>query len=144
MRSGKYAKAFGRGHELLLTHQELSGSGEDHRTLRRLKPLVLQRQGRKDKELVEEPKSFTHSQKKELEMTPALEKEGPVGSISSRTVQRKAQRTLEETERSQEKSWQGKRQRPYPQGYKITKLEHSAMKSMFNMVRTLMKFTVKE
>ncbi|MBW0536372.1 hypothetical protein O181_076087 [Austropuccinia psidii MF-1] len=31
------------GHELLLTHQELSGSGEDHRTLRRVEAIVLQR-----------------------------------------------------------------------------------------------------
>ncbi|MBW0569137.1 hypothetical protein O181_108852 [Austropuccinia psidii MF-1] len=46
------------GHELLLTHQELSGSGEEHRTLRRVESIVLQRQGQKDKELVEEQKSF--------------------------------------------------------------------------------------
>ncbi|MBW0536689.1 hypothetical protein O181_076404 [Austropuccinia psidii MF-1] len=59
-RSGKYAQAFGRAHELLLTHQELSRSGEDHRTLRRLEPIVLQGQSQKDKELVEEPKYFIH------------------------------------------------------------------------------------
>ncbi|MBW0555677.1 hypothetical protein O181_095392 [Austropuccinia psidii MF-1] len=46
------------GHELLLTHQELSGSGEDDGTLRRGELIVLQRQGQKDKKLVEEPKSF--------------------------------------------------------------------------------------
>ncbi|MBW0502939.1 hypothetical protein O181_042654 [Austropuccinia psidii MF-1] len=33
------------GHELLLTHQELSGSGEHHRTLRRVELIFLQRQG---------------------------------------------------------------------------------------------------
>ncbi|MBW0575488.1 hypothetical protein O181_115203 [Austropuccinia psidii MF-1] len=49
------------GQELLLTHQELSGLGEDHRTLRRMEPPVLQRQVPKDKELVEEPKSFIHT-----------------------------------------------------------------------------------
>ncbi|MBW0572797.1 hypothetical protein O181_112512 [Austropuccinia psidii MF-1] len=57
---GNMPKPFAGGHELLLTHQEPSGSGEDHRTLRRLEPIVLQRQGQKDKELVEEPKSFIH------------------------------------------------------------------------------------
>ncbi|MBW0529166.1 hypothetical protein O181_068881 [Austropuccinia psidii MF-1] len=46
------------GHELLLTHQELPGSGEDHRTLRRVEPIFLKKQSQKDKELVEEPKSF--------------------------------------------------------------------------------------
>ncbi|MBW0542876.1 hypothetical protein O181_082591 [Austropuccinia psidii MF-1] len=53
-------KTLARGHELLLTHQELSGSGEDHKTLRRVEPIALKRQGQKDKELVEEPKSFIH------------------------------------------------------------------------------------
>ncbi|MBW0577266.1 hypothetical protein O181_116981 [Austropuccinia psidii MF-1] len=57
---GNMPKPLAGGHELLLTHQELSGSGEDHRTLRRMEPPVLQRQGQKDKELVEEPKSFIH------------------------------------------------------------------------------------
>ncbi|MBW0524669.1 hypothetical protein O181_064384 [Austropuccinia psidii MF-1] len=55
---GNMPKPLAGGHELLLTHQELSGSGEDHRTIGRVEPIVLQRQGQKDKELVEEPKSF--------------------------------------------------------------------------------------
>ncbi|MBW0495243.1 hypothetical protein O181_034958 [Austropuccinia psidii MF-1] len=49
-------------------------------------------------------------QKKELEMTPAFQKESPVSSTSSRSVQTQAQRTSEETERSQEQSRKGKRQ----------------------------------
>ncbi|MBW0533243.1 hypothetical protein O181_072958 [Austropuccinia psidii MF-1] len=53
-------KPLAGGHELLLTHQELSGSGEDHRALRRLEPIVFQRQSQKDRELVDEPKSFIH------------------------------------------------------------------------------------
>ncbi|MBW0579762.1 hypothetical protein O181_119477 [Austropuccinia psidii MF-1] len=57
---GKIPKPLEGGHELLLTHQELSGSGEDHRALRSLEPIVLQIQSQKDKELVEEPKSFIH------------------------------------------------------------------------------------
>ncbi|MBW0499692.1 hypothetical protein O181_039407 [Austropuccinia psidii MF-1] len=48
--------------------------------------------------------------RKELEMTPALEKEGPVVSTSSRSVHGQAQRTSEKTERSQEKSRQGRSQ----------------------------------
>ncbi|MBW0512026.1 hypothetical protein O181_051741 [Austropuccinia psidii MF-1] len=57
---GNMPRPLAGGHELLLTHQELSGSGEDHRTLRRLEPIVLQRQSQKDKELVEEQKPFIH------------------------------------------------------------------------------------
>ncbi|MBW0581092.1 hypothetical protein O181_120807 [Austropuccinia psidii MF-1] len=55
---GNMPKPLVGGHELLLTHQELSGSGEDHRTLRRLEPIVFQRQSQENKELVEEPKYF--------------------------------------------------------------------------------------
>ncbi|MBW0495356.1 hypothetical protein O181_035071 [Austropuccinia psidii MF-1] len=43
-------------------------------------------------------------------MTPALQKEGPVASTSSRSVQRQSQRTSEEAERSQEPSRKGRRQ----------------------------------
>ncbi|MBW0515835.1 hypothetical protein O181_055550 [Austropuccinia psidii MF-1] len=55
---GNIPKPLAGGHELLLTHQELSGSGEDHRALRRVEPIILQRQGQKDKELVKELKYF--------------------------------------------------------------------------------------
>ncbi|MBW0539374.1 hypothetical protein O181_079089 [Austropuccinia psidii MF-1] len=55
---GNMAKPLARGHELLLTHQELSGSGEDHRALKRVEPIVLKKQSQKYKELVKEPKSF--------------------------------------------------------------------------------------
>ncbi|MBW0534987.1 hypothetical protein O181_074702 [Austropuccinia psidii MF-1] len=57
---GNIPKPLEGGDELLLTHQVLSESGEDHRTLRRVEPIVLKKQGQKDKELVEEPKSFMH------------------------------------------------------------------------------------
>ncbi|MBW0507729.1 hypothetical protein O181_047444 [Austropuccinia psidii MF-1] len=43
-------------------------------------------------------------------MTPALEKEDPVASASSISVQRKSQRTSEEALRSQDQASQGKRQ----------------------------------
>ncbi|MBW0476911.1 hypothetical protein O181_016626 [Austropuccinia psidii MF-1] len=46
---GNMPKPLAGGYELLLTHQDLSGSGEDHRALRRMEPIVLQRHGQKDK-----------------------------------------------------------------------------------------------
>ncbi|MBW0468776.1 hypothetical protein O181_008491 [Austropuccinia psidii MF-1] len=55
---GNMPKPLAGGHELLLIHQELSGSGEYNRALRRVKPIIFQRQSQKDKELVEEPKYF--------------------------------------------------------------------------------------
>ncbi|MBW0543097.1 hypothetical protein O181_082812 [Austropuccinia psidii MF-1] len=83
------------GHELLLTHQELSGSGEDHRALRRVEPIVLQRQ----EGGIGNDSSFgerTASSVYQLQ-------------TSSRSVQRQAQRTSEEAERSQKPSRKGKR-----------------------------------
>ncbi|MBW0546517.1 hypothetical protein O181_086232 [Austropuccinia psidii MF-1] len=57
---GNMPKPLAGGHKLLLTHQELSGSEENRTTLRRLEPIVLQRQSKKYKELVEETNSFIH------------------------------------------------------------------------------------
>ncbi|MBW0525904.1 hypothetical protein O181_065619 [Austropuccinia psidii MF-1] len=98
------------GHELLLIHQELSGSGEDCRALTRLEPIVLQIQDQKDKNWLKNQSLLSIDQKKELEMTPALEKEAPVVSTSSRSVRGSAQRTSEVAERSQELSKQGQTQ----------------------------------
>ncbi|MBW0507967.1 hypothetical protein O181_047682 [Austropuccinia psidii MF-1] len=107
------------GHELLLTHQELSGSGEDHRALRRFEPIVLQRQSHKDKELVEEPKSFIHRPEEGVGNESSFRERRPSGfyqlQSNSRGTQRQAQRTSEEEERSQETSRKGQRQSKFAQ-----------------------------
>ncbi|MBW0585212.1 hypothetical protein O181_124927 [Austropuccinia psidii MF-1] len=107
-------KPLAGGHKLLLTHQELSGSGEDHRTLRSLEPIVFQRQGQKDKELVEKPKTFIHRPKERVGNDSSFGDRGPSGvyrlQTSSKSVQGQAQRTSEEEEGSQEPSKQGQRQ----------------------------------
>ncbi|MBW0572726.1 hypothetical protein O181_112441 [Austropuccinia psidii MF-1] len=84
---------------------------------------------------------------KELEMTPALE-EGPVTSISFKPAQEASKEMPKGPQKKKKgpKNHQGKGkgkgkanwQRPYPQGYRIPKLELSAMNSVFNMARTLM------
>ncbi|MBW0512963.1 hypothetical protein O181_052678 [Austropuccinia psidii MF-1] len=102
------------GHELLLTHKELSGSGEDHKTLRRVEPIVLQIQGQKDKELVEEPKSFINRPEEGTGNDSSFGERRPSGvyqlQTSSRSVQRQAHSTSEEVKRSQEPSRKGKMQ----------------------------------
>ncbi|MBW0478505.1 hypothetical protein O181_018220 [Austropuccinia psidii MF-1] len=107
-------KPLAGGHELLLTHQELSGSGEDHRTLGRMEPIVIQRKVQKYKELVEKSKSFIHRPEEGTGNDSRFGERSPSGvyrlQTSSRSVQRKAQRTSEESERSQEPSRKGKRQ----------------------------------
>ncbi|MBW0572383.1 hypothetical protein O181_112098 [Austropuccinia psidii MF-1] len=104
---GNIPKPLEGGHELLLTHQEHSGSGEDHRALRRVEPIVLQRKCQKDKELVEEPKSFIHRPVEGIGNTSSLGRR-PNGvyqlQTSSRNIQRESQRTSEEEERSHEPS----------------------------------------
>ncbi|MBW0528667.1 hypothetical protein O181_068382 [Austropuccinia psidii MF-1] len=118
-RSGKYAQAFVRGHEILLTHQELSGSGEDHKTLRRVEPTVFQRQVQKDKELVEEQKSFIHRPEEGTGNDSRFGERRPSGvyqlQTSSISVQRHSQRTSGEEERSQRASRKGQRQRQLAQ-----------------------------
>ncbi|MBW0571181.1 hypothetical protein O181_110896 [Austropuccinia psidii MF-1] len=116
---GKMPKPLEGGHELLLTHQELSGSGEDHRTLGRVEPIFLQRKGQKDKELVEEPKYFIHRPEEGIGNDSRFGERRPSSVYqlkpSSRSVQRQAQGTSEEAERSQGPSRKGKRQRQLAQ-----------------------------
>ncbi|MBW0460620.1 hypothetical protein O181_000335 [Austropuccinia psidii MF-1] len=115
---GNIPKPLERGHELLLTHHELSGSGEEHRALRRVEPIVLQRKSQKDKELVEEPKYYICRPEEGIVNGPSFGRR-PSGiyqiQTSSRSIQREAQRTSEEEERSQEPLGQGKRQRKLAQ-----------------------------
>ncbi|MBW0586341.1 hypothetical protein O181_126056 [Austropuccinia psidii MF-1] len=146
---GNMPKALAGGHELLLTHQELSGSGEDHKTLKRLEPIVLQRQGQKDKELVEEPKSFIHRPEERVGNdssfgdrrhqwrlpAPEVSKDKPKGPQKNQGGPKNNQ-----SKGKGKANWH----RPYPQGYRIPKLEPSAVESVFNMARTLMEFTAKE
>ncbi|MBW0581134.1 hypothetical protein O181_120849 [Austropuccinia psidii MF-1] len=90
-------------------------------------------------------------QKKELEMTPALE-EGPVASTSSKPAPETSKEKSKEPQKKKKgpKNHQGKGKgkanwhRAYPQGYMIPKLEPSAVDSVFNMASTIMEFTAKE
>ncbi|MBW0560768.1 hypothetical protein O181_100483 [Austropuccinia psidii MF-1] len=88
------------GNKLLLTHQELSALREDHGALRRMEPIVLQRQGQKDKELVEEPKSFIHRPEEGVLNNSNLGERRPRAiyqlPTSTKNVQRQAQGTSEE------------------------------------------------
>ncbi|MBW0515656.1 hypothetical protein O181_055371 [Austropuccinia psidii MF-1] len=91
-------------------------------------------------------------QKKELEMTPSLEKEGSLVSTSSKPASEvskyKPKRPQKQQQGTQNHQGKGKVKakwhRNYPQGYRIPKLEPSAMDSIFNMARTLMELKSKE
>ncbi|MBW0507142.1 hypothetical protein O181_046857 [Austropuccinia psidii MF-1] len=102
------------GHELLLAHQEISESGEDHTALMRMEPIFLRRQGQKDEELVERSKSIIHRPEEGTGNYSSFGERRPSGvyqlQTSSRSVQIQAQRTLEEAESSQEQSRKGQRQ----------------------------------
>ncbi|MBW0561391.1 hypothetical protein O181_101106 [Austropuccinia psidii MF-1] len=111
---GNTPKPLAGGHELLLTNQEPSGSGENHRTLRDMEPIVSQRQGQKDKELVEKSKFFIHRPEEGTGNDSSFGERRPSGvyqlQTRSRRVQRQTQKTSEEPQRSQEPSIKGKRQ----------------------------------
>ncbi|MBW0585833.1 hypothetical protein O181_125548, partial [Austropuccinia psidii MF-1] len=91
-------------------------------------------------------------QKKELETTPALNKEGPVVSTSSKTAPNQHKDKPKGPEKKQRgpRNNQGKGKgkanwhRLYPKGYKIPKLIPSAMENVFNMDGTLMELTAKK
>ncbi|MBW0474559.1 hypothetical protein O181_014274 [Austropuccinia psidii MF-1] len=79
-------------------------------------------------------------------MTPALEKEGPVVSTTSKPAPEVSNDEPKGPQKKQRgpKNNQGKDKgkanwhRPYPQGYRISILEASAVDSVLNMARTLM------
>ncbi|MBW0537017.1 hypothetical protein O181_076732 [Austropuccinia psidii MF-1] len=111
-------KPLAGGHELLLTHQELSGSGENHRDLRRVEVILSQRQGQKNKELDEKPKYFICRPEEGIGNDPSFGRRPSSMyhlQTSSRRIQREGQRTSEEEERSQEPSGKGKRERKLSQ-----------------------------
>ncbi|MBW0529840.1 hypothetical protein O181_069555 [Austropuccinia psidii MF-1] len=91
-------------------------------------------------------------QKKEVEMTPALETEVPVASTSSKPAPEvskdkpKGPHKKKKGPQSHQGEDKGKAiwHRPHPQGYRIPKLEPSAVESVFNMAITIMEFTAKE
>ncbi|MBW0505826.1 hypothetical protein O181_045541 [Austropuccinia psidii MF-1] len=85
-------------------------------------------------------------------MTPALEKEGPMASTSSKLTPEVSKDKPKGPQKKQKclKNHQGKGKakanwhRPYPQGYRIPKLEPSAINSVCNMAWTPMELTAKE
>ncbi|MBW0582928.1 hypothetical protein O181_122643 [Austropuccinia psidii MF-1] len=91
---GNMPKPLAGGHELLLTHEEFSGSGEDHRALRRLEPIVVQRQSHKDKELVEEPKSFIHRPEGRFGNDSSFGDRGPSGVYQLQKCPRRSPKDL--------------------------------------------------
>ncbi|MBW0590357.1 hypothetical protein O181_130072 [Austropuccinia psidii MF-1] len=85
-------------------------------------------------------------------MTSDLETEAPVASTSSKPAPEvskdkpKAPQKKQRGPKNHQSKEKGKENwhRTYPQGYRIPKLEPSAVDSVFNMARTLMEFTAKE
>ncbi|MBW0504849.1 hypothetical protein O181_044564 [Austropuccinia psidii MF-1] len=86
-------------------------------------------------------------QKKDSEMTPALEKEVPVASTSYKPAPELPKGPQEKQKGPKKHQGKGKAKanwhRPYPQEYRLPKLEPLVMESVFNITRTLMELTDK-
>ncbi|MBW0574192.1 hypothetical protein O181_113907 [Austropuccinia psidii MF-1] len=149
---GNMPKPFARGHEILLPHQELSGSGENHRAHGGWSPLYCKYKVKKMKNWLKNQSLLSIEQKKELEMTPTLETDGSVAYTSSKPAPEVSMDKPKGPQKKQKgpKNHQGKGKgkanwhRPYPQGYRIPNLEPLGVNSVFNMARTLMEFTARE
>ncbi|MBW0582343.1 hypothetical protein O181_122058 [Austropuccinia psidii MF-1] len=116
------------------------------------RPLSCKDKVKKIKNWLKNQSILSIDQKKELEMTPALETEAPVASTSSKQGPEvskdkpKGPQKKQRGPKNHQNKGKGKANwhRPYPQGYRIPKLEPSAMDSVFNMAKILMEFTAKE
>ncbi|MBW0541082.1 hypothetical protein O181_080797 [Austropuccinia psidii MF-1] len=115
-------------------------------------PLPCKDKVKKVKNWLKNKSLLSIEQKKELEMTPALETKVPVVSTSSKPAPEMSKDKPKGPQKKQRgpKNHQGKGKgkanwhRPYPQEYRIPKLEPSAVDSVLNMASTLMEFTGKE
>ncbi|MBW0558811.1 hypothetical protein O181_098526 [Austropuccinia psidii MF-1] len=115
-------------------------------------PLSCKDKVKKIKNWLKKQSLLSIDQKKELGMTLALETEGPVGSTSSKPAPEVSKDKPKGPQKKNRgpKNHQGKSKgkanwhRPYPQGYRIPKLDPSAVDSVSNMARPLMEFTAKE
>ncbi|MBW0564834.1 hypothetical protein O181_104549 [Austropuccinia psidii MF-1] len=115
-------------------------------------PLSCKEKVKKIKNWLKKKSLLSIDQKKELEMTPSLQKEGPVVSTSSEPAPEVSKGKPKGPKKKQRgpKNHPGKGKgkfnwnRTYPQGYRIPKLEPSAVNSVFHMASTLMEFTAKE
>ncbi|MBW0497741.1 hypothetical protein O181_037456 [Austropuccinia psidii MF-1] len=120
--------------------------------LRGWSPLSCKDKVKKIKNWLKNQHILSIDQKKELQMNPALDTEGPVVSTSSKPPPEVFKDKPKGPEKKQRghKNHKGKGKckdnwhRSYPQGYRIPKLEPSAMDSVFNMARALLEFTANE
>ncbi|MBW0467757.1 hypothetical protein O181_007472 [Austropuccinia psidii MF-1] len=114
--------------------------------------IVLKRQSQKDKELIEEPKSLIHRQEERAANDPSLGErrisriKQPKPALEQSKDKTKGPQKKQRVLKKNQGKVEGKEDwhRPYPQGYRILKLELSAMHSVLNMARTIMEFTAKE
>ncbi|MBW0534047.1 hypothetical protein O181_073762 [Austropuccinia psidii MF-1] len=115
-------------------------------------PFSCKDKAKKIKNWLKKQSILSIDQKKELEMTPALETEAPVVSTSSKPAAEVSKDNPKGPEKKQrgpnncQSKCKGKANwhRPYQHGYRIPKLEPSAMASVFKMARNSMEFTAKE
>ncbi|MBW0496076.1 hypothetical protein O181_035791 [Austropuccinia psidii MF-1] len=116
------------------------------------RPLYCKEKVKKIKNWLKKQSLLSIDHNKELEMTPALETEGPVASTISKPAPEVSKDKPKGPQKKQKgpKNYKGKGKakanwhRPSPQGYRIPKLEPSPVDSVFNMARTLVEFTAKE
>ncbi|MBW0590595.1 hypothetical protein O181_130310 [Austropuccinia psidii MF-1] len=116
------------------------------------RPLSCKDKVKKIKNWLKNQSLLSIDKKKELKITPALEKEGPAAPTSSKPAPEVSKDKPKGPQKKKRglKNHQGKGKgkanwhRLYPQGYRIPKLEPSEVESVFNMARTLMELTSKE
>ncbi|MBW0508723.1 hypothetical protein O181_048438 [Austropuccinia psidii MF-1] len=109
-------------------------------------PLSFKDKFKKIKNWLKNQSHLSIDQMKELEMTPNLQKEGPMASTRSKP----ASELSKDKPKVPQKNYRGPKNnkvkgkgkdnwhRPYPQGYMFPKLKRSEVDSVFNMARTHM------
>ncbi|MBW0539691.1 hypothetical protein O181_079406 [Austropuccinia psidii MF-1] len=146
---GNMPKPLAGGHELLLTDQDISGPGEDHRNLRRVEPIGLQRQGKRDNELVEEATSFIHRPEEGVGNDPSFGERRTSAVYRRQKCPKKNPRDLIESRKVPRTIKAREKENPIgtdlaPKGTESPNWSLQLWTVFLHMARTLIKFTAKE
>ncbi|MBW0561672.1 hypothetical protein O181_101387 [Austropuccinia psidii MF-1] len=130
---GTSSKSLDRHIELLYSSEEVHGPRKDRKTSVGLDTHVLQGKSPTNKSLVEKPKHVVRGPEEEVGP-----RKGQQPSESSPSLHKQAPKS------NQKGKAKSKWNKPYPQNYRISKKEKTAMDNVFSMARTLMELENKE
>ncbi|MBW0583075.1 hypothetical protein O181_122790 [Austropuccinia psidii MF-1] len=144
---GTSSKSLNRHNELLSSSEEVNRPRKYRRTSEGLDTHVFQGTSPTDKAWLKNQIMLSEDQKKKLaqgkDNSPVEAPQAPTSKNTPQQVPNKDKQAPKSNKKGKGKE-KYKWNKPYPQNYRISKKEKTAMDNVFNMARTLMEFKNKE